>query len=108
MSTQEETKRTPTPGCRAAADYLVDFETLDGVSNAFKQSLEDMPSEADAIAALARHINNATAASLMLETLQEADGLLGYFHWDSPAGRTDKFEMVQKIRAAINAALRKE
>jgi hypothetical protein len=36
MSEQAERQpnHTPTPGCYAAADYIVDFETLDGVSNA--------------------------------------------------------------------------
>lgn len=42
-----------------------------------------------------------TRAANMLAVLKEADRLLGYFHWDSSTGRTDKFEMVQKIRAAI-------
>lgn len=40
----------------------------------------------------------------MLEALKAADHLLGYFHWDSASGRSDKFELVQKIRAAIAKA----
>lgn len=40
----------------------------------------------------------------MLEVLKDADRLLGYFHWDSSTGRTDKFEMVQRIREAIALA----
>lgn len=47
------------------------------------------------------------ASEEMLTVLKEADSLLGYFHWDSAYGRTDKFEMVQKIRAAIEKATQK-
>lgn len=40
----------------------------------------------------------------MLAVLKDADQLLGYFHWDSAGGRSDKFELVGKIRDAIAAA----
>jgi hypothetical protein len=65
----EDIERQPTLGCITAAEYIIDFGQMDGVSSAFKESLEDMPSEQDAIQALARHINNATGTSELLAAL---------------------------------------